>query len=135
MPLKQRVLSDDLKSRGKLQKMYLSKSMQSILHSKHRAGVSQGRNTDQILPHFPQMSSVLAASGGGQRARDRESPVIPRGSLQSRLVVYLQGCSLNHIKSFLSSFSSGPQTSPQDAAPPQPPCFPSTAGPPGNGDQ
>lgn len=59
--------------------MYLSNSMQSILHSKHRAGVSQGRNTDQMLPHFPQMSSVLAASGGGQRGRDRESPVIPRG--------------------------------------------------------
>lgn len=53
--------------------------MQSILHSKHRAGVSQGRNTDQMLPHFPQMSSVLAASGGGQRGQDRESPVNPRG--------------------------------------------------------
>lgn len=53
--------------------------MQSILHGKQRAGVSQGRNADQALPCFPHMSSLLAAPRRGQRGWDRESPVIPRG--------------------------------------------------------
>lgn len=59
--------------------MYLQERMQSVLHSKHRAGVSQGRNTDQALTHFPPASSLLAASGRGQRDWDRECPGIPRG--------------------------------------------------------
>lgn len=87
--------------------MCLQKSMQSKLHSEHRAGVSQGIKAVQVLPRFPQVSSLLAAAGAGQRGREREYLVIPRGIPSGRACGVPADCSLNHIKSFLVFFQLG----------------------------
>lgn len=76
--LKQWLLSGDLTSRGELQNLNLQQSQQAILHINRRARVSQGRNSDQALLHFPQMCSQLAALQAGQHSQDWEFPVIPR---------------------------------------------------------